>query len=1036
MKKTCLFFIALLINAILIAQTASVTWPLKLPNAANSTISGNLTSATSVIGSNLTMTAYSGYSVATAPSNFFPNAPTDTYHLEYGISPSANNTFTFSELKFEAAIASISGINAFYIKVQYSVNGSTFTDLPGLSSVKIDAAFVLYKTTTGTSISVPKNGNIKFRIYPYYLGGNDQRTLALRDLVVTGTTTPVAGVPIENYGAKGFYTGNKFYNNLQVTPLPAEGKSLLTYTGSDDPFSASWVADSVEFLGFRNHLNPVTFPANGIQNGNYWPGTVTCRYSKVTDYINGKNVKVNFVYNGGSLPAATHTASGYFFINDRQALASAFSNTNSDSVFVFDTSKTYVSKGGWNTEPEKNIKIISNGESARSRIKVSIEDAFVEFERAIKGAGNNTNNSYIQTFNSPNFFVFTKNNVLDVELKNIDLLPPHYLIPGAEPGVGMSAIFAHTDTRNYTDVAQLGNIYSAGKRSIVNCNTTLEKAQLIQPSIQPSYVFSGFAGSNGGGKMDSTNTDIQLYQEFIMDNVVLESATGHFIRSTSRGGNFLRVLNSNLITSDAPYKGLWPNIQIKFSKDADYNNHVRKITILSNSPSTYQLAGQFWLGSQGHLPYSLAQARRGQYITVKDSLNQSWRIAISNAGSFAEEYNNLTIGNFAVLTNPLLDGNTLRIHEQIPVASYPGYTQTILPVDGSDSKNRKIDNYTFEFENIGLQALVTYPYVLNVEAYSSAYNPASQLISPDCDELEYTDSSNVVHTVRIVKRFRYIRSSVAPVVSTFPYNEMRKGYWRFEFDQPVTMPNPVFRVKKSVTQFVLDTLGVQADLRIFISDNLGTAEDINRYFTYSSKNLNTQIINSTTSGYVRATNASGLGDISASSPLWMLPKVKEFINSTHTGGHEYFGGKGLHFRNLKENVDIYCMKFENNTGYGNPPTAYGEDPICEDEVEMLQLVPMEVTANKFQEAQNVENISVYPNPAKNSATVTFTSKTKGSGFVVVNNSIGVEVSRIPVMINEGTQKISLNTSNYSTGFYNVSIISGTKIANVKLVINK
>ena len=1035
MRKLLFLWFALISSIMVVAQTASVTWPQTLPNATSNTIVGNLTASNSIVGSNLVHSSYSGYSIVHPPNNFFPNAPTDNYYIEYELAPTGNNIFTFSEMKLNCGSVNVLGIDAFYIKVKYSVNNAAYTDLPGLNGVKINTSLVLYQSSPGTSIVVPKNGNIKFRIYPYYLGGEDYRHFGYKNIVISGTTAAaVTGTPIENYGAKGFYTGNKFYNNIQVTPLPAEGKSLLTYLGVDNPFNATWVTDNVEFLGFRNHLNPSTYPTNGVVNGNYWPGSIGCRYSKVTDYIDGKNIKVNFVYNGGTETAQLHTASGYFFINDRAAFASAFSTANSETVFLLNSNKTYVTKGGWNIEPGKNIQILSDDDSTRSRIKLSFEDSFLELERGIKGGAISTNNSFLNTFTSMNFFTFFSNNNYDIGFKNIDLLPPHYTMQGVEVNGGMAAIFSHLDTRSYSDISQLGNVYSAGKRSLINSNTTLEKNYLIQPSQEASYVMPSFAVSNGGGKLDSSNTDIQVYQDFILDNVIYEGGEVHGIRATSRGGNFLRMLNSNLSASSYSSKGKWTNVNIKFNKDTDYNDHARIITILSNTPSTYQLAGQMWLGSQGHYPYSVGQLRRGQYITVKDAQNTPWKIYISNSGSFGEEYNNLSNSNWGMLTNPILDGKRLRINEQIPVASYPGYTQTILAVDGTDIKNRKIDNYTFEFENIGLQALISYPHLQNVEAAFSSYDPNSQYLSPDCDELEYTDNNNVVHTVRIMKRYRYTRQSIAPPGNTFNYPALRKGYWRFEFDEPVTMANPVFRVKKSVTQFVLDPAGVQADLLFYITGNVGTAESIVKYFTYSSKNLNIQAKNSTLNGFIRATSTDAFGEANSSTPLWLLPKVKEFINVTQTGGHEMFGGKGLYFRNLKEAAN-YCMIVQNSPTLGNPPTTAGHDPLCVEESLIMEALPNGMIQNNSNVVQ-FKGVKVFPNPAKNATTIELTTISDGDGVIVITNSIGVEISRIPFSYLAGSQNIRVNTSAFSSGLYNIAVITGSNVINQKLLISK
>jgi hypothetical protein len=81
----------------------------------------------------------------------------------------------------------------------------------------------------------------------------------------------------------------------------------------------------------------------------------------------------------------------------------------------------------------------------------------------------------------------------------------------------------------------------------------------------------------------------------------------------------------------------------------------------------------------------------------------------------------------------------------------------------------------------------------------------------------------------------------------------------------------------------------------------------------------------------------------------------------------------------------------------------------------------------------VENISLYPNPASQMATLNFSSAKDSDYQIRVINSLGQSVYSSEGKASEGTNKINLNLENLSSGLYIVQLVKGVSMKQVNLI---
>jgi hypothetical protein len=227
-------------------------------------------------------------------------------------------TYEFTGLT--ALTAYTIGIQAITTDTNYQASGILLTDFTTISNSKLSTPVVESQEVTFNSFTLTVAEVPNAEIYTFSLNGIELQSSASRTFTQLGlledtdytitvvasadeiessdplnvviSTSALDGERIENYGAKPIYY--PFYNQLLITPLPGESKTLITYTGLDDAFTG--FDTTLEFLMFRNNLNPSSVPSN-VVNQNFYPNTVTARYGRISDLVDGKNVKIDVLLN-------------------------------------------------------------------------------------------------------------------------------------------------------------------------------------------------------------------------------------------------------------------------------------------------------------------------------------------------------------------------------------------------------------------------------------------------------------------------------------------------------------------------------------------------------------------------------------------------------------------------------------------------------------------------------------------------------------------------------------------------------------------
>lgn len=677
-------------------------------------------------------------------------------------------------------------------------------------------------------------------------------------VVIVPPTPPLDGQRIEEFGARGVY--DLVYNQLDLTPLPDENATLVTYTGDDNLFSL--YDTDIEFVSFRTNKNPVEVPEAGIINGNYFPNIISSRYSKIIEIIDGKNLKVDFVYNGGNQesPQESLNSSGYFFFDNRDVISGCIESESRTEKIYLRAGVTYVSKGGWNSYVQSDLQLLSDSDVENAAIKISMEDAFfLTTQGSIYQEFLDI--SFVSTFSSPYFFKLKDGISCDVICENIDFLPSHYNVPVSQ------------DARAFLDFGifwQDSMVLSrAGENRITNSNGFKERDE-VPESIPDgaTFVLPKFADSFDGGTLDgdpdSQMTDIAEYQQFILEDTKWQGAFIHSIKANRRNGNIFKTVGaetSEVYSTDIVSQGTWEGVEVLF--DFDDDGLARKVT--APMFSWFYLANMYFSGGLAtHSPIYDDPARTFSF-RVQNESSDEFRIFMGNTGCFLAEFPT------EAAANPIRRSGELRLYEQIPVGEGSAFPQTEFEIDGV--LNTKISDTVFRIEQLGLQALTTV-FTTQTESVSNTYEClVGDIITFDGDDY------NIIKRTR-----RYVGT---------------RALWDIELDAPILDANPSFTVKTSRTEFLL---GQQIEADIVVDEVTG-------YFCYSSRTINFDM-EGLISGYIRATDNlvnpdDSLGP-SADSPLYLLSRYRNMkaISITNGQGNEMVTGAGLYYRNLISGSNI------------------------------------------------------------------------------------------------------------------------------------
>lgn len=335
--------------------------------------------------------------------------------------------------------------------------------------------------------------------------------------------TSISAIPIEQYGANAFYSADKFYGTMTITPYASGDSSLVTYTGADNPFTAEYL--NKDFVAFKAHKTD-SFPTTK----NWIPGVSSCVYSKVIRVVDGKNVRVNFKYNGNNeaSPQSTPNAFGYFFFDNRAAFNAALAGGRQRPI-ALQNGATYVTKGlfGVDYYATENpiIFVAADSNSAiPANIKYSIEDEWTALSPQLWGGWNegvSVPTSYSNEFGSRLNPISIRQNVVGgeytVRFINIRMLPPHYSNRWQQ-GSAIANYFVVAGNLNGSHVHQHWGIVD-----IAGSDSRHERRKYANVNFPdtPSFILPfGFAYSNGGGKSGTvsyptgTHTDVVEFMDY------------------------------------------------------------------------------------------------------------------------------------------------------------------------------------------------------------------------------------------------------------------------------------------------------------------------------------------------------------------------------------------------------------------------------------------------------------------------------------------------------------------------------------------
>jgi hypothetical protein len=88
------------------------------------------------------------------------------------------------------------------------------------------------------------------------------------------------------------------------------------------------------------------------------------------------------------------------------------------------------------------------------------------------------------------------------------------------------------------------------------------------------------------------------------------------------------------------------------------------------------------------------------------------------------------------------------------------------------------------------------------------------------------------------------------------------------------------------------------------------------------------------------------------------------------------------------------------------------------------------------EESGINELSIYPNPINNIATVSFNVEGMERTSIEVFNTIGQNVQSIDLGVVSGNQLVKLNATDLSSGFYLINIKSGSKTVTTRVTVNK
>lgn len=392
-----------------------------------------------------------------------------------------------------------------------------------------------------------------------------------------GSTT--ASNTLEEFGGNSFY--RMFWGKLKYSPLD-ENTSLVTYQGTEDVFGLDYVGKWLE--PSRIHKCSHEYPLKGR---NYFPSAQSVVYSKVLEVRDGKNIVVDFAYNGGSInsPKVSSNQDGTFFFDNKFAIETWAASVNRKPTLMAKSGQIYATKGFPKiaVAPNSSLRFHYSGVDERPAIHLMLSDAFTGDEH---GTGEKMPDSFRETFGENlRLFDLPGNGRVEIDF-DWQLLPPTYSQKVVQYGVPNGVIFF--------DGAPLSLQY--GLKRFSNFDQFRIKDKMSQalgfarPGVTCSMPNQGYC--NGGGIHDGT--DIEEFCTYRFEGDWFAKDPNNMKARTS-GGLRLEWIGKSpespgrFIELESQKAFQFENLRFKFLSNAE-------IEVDSPDFTWYHLACQEWTG--------------------------------------------------------------------------------------------------------------------------------------------------------------------------------------------------------------------------------------------------------------------------------------------------------------------------------------------------------------------------------------------------------------------------------------------------------
>ena len=465
---------------------------------------------------------------------------------------------------------------------------------------------------------------------------------------------------IAAYGATG--NGRFFIEELDVTPLAGEGKSLVAYNGPDQEVFAPDHVGNV-FCVWRNTKAPSAYPED--TGYNYFPSLVTSVICTVTDHVDGRTVKVDYVYNGGDpdSPRATVKQSGYVGQNVRPILKKAFEDPDRPETLVFEDDRIYITKGYPNIDYAADKSLVvrrSNTGKTPPILYLAIDDPFDSTRHASGNSGSNARHN----FGSETFFDLSEFGDHGVLFDGVDILPPVFRQPTAQQARMSDYFFVDRKSYNLGQNSRTceirdSNTFRLRDMIVARLGHDLEGASHNMPQFGRCLA-GGKEGDRGDGVLD-----VLAYTTYRLRNTPWVAWQVHNLKARCRAGVLFEALNDHFDTKgpipiqedETLKKGRYDDVPTQLNHGGRNDDHLL-MTLNSDNFNFYMVANQDWTGGTGHnnIPHNTFYANVG-------GDDETW-FHYGNKADFHAFYGSKGAGN----PDLLMDGTRVATFNRIPLA--------------------------------------------------------------------------------------------------------------------------------------------------------------------------------------------------------------------------------------------------------------------------------------------------------------------------------------------------------------------------------